>query len=84
MRLLADEPPAARFGPLRLELAGRAGEQQVRTPLVAGPDRREGLGYTLTTAGETRILIPAADGWKTVAVPCRTLPFDLRIPAGSD
>lgn len=84
VRLLADEPPAARFGPLRLELAGRAGEQQVRTPLVAGPERREGPGYTLTLAGETRIQIPTAGGWKTVAVPCRTLPFDLLVPSGSD
>jgi hypothetical protein len=81
VRFLSAIPPAARFGPLQIDLAGRAGEQQLRTSLGEGTVWGEGPGFRLDSSGETQVRLPTEAGWQTVVVPCQTSPLDLRISA---
>lgn len=81
VRFLADQPPAARLGTLRLDLSGRVAEQHVRTLR----DRTgEGAGFQLLPSGEVRLSLPTERGSRTVTVSRQSLPLDLGFSPDGD
>lgn len=78
VRLLAPRTPAAWVGPLRVELAGRAEEQELQLATVAGPLCQERGGFALRRTGEACIRSATGGGWQMVTVPRQSVPFVLR------